>query len=106
MKDYFLKFSSKAVAEQALKAAGFVSQNTLGQEFIQTASETVAIDLVGDIVLSGQYSSNGDQLVEVVAPVVIPGYHVNIRGELSESQEALLAPYIIEAPKNPYRVFA
>jgi hypothetical protein len=106
MKDYFLKFSSKAIAEQTLKAAGFVSQNMLGQEFIQTASKTVAIDLVGDIVLPGQYALNGDQFVEVVAPVAVPGYHVNIRGELSESQEALLAPYIIEAPKNPRRVFA
>ena len=106
MKDYFLKFSSKAVAEQALKAAGFVTRDSFGQEFIQTASETLAIDLAGEIMIPGQYTFNGSDIVEVVAPVALPGYHVNMRGELSESQEALLASYMTEAPKTPYRVFA
>ena len=61
-----------------------------------------AIDAIGQIHEPGTYDDEGDELTP---PVPIPGYWINVAGQLPAGSDAMLAPYL-----RPYgsagRVFA
>lgn len=57
------------------------------------------LDIIGTIYEGGEYDEEGEV---ITPPAAIPGYHVNMLGDVPPEFE----PYVIEAPENPYRVFA
>lgn len=57
------------------------------------------IDVIGTIYEGGEYDDEGNV---ITPPVAIPGYHVNMIGDVPEAWQ----PYVIDRPENPYRVFA
>lgn len=84
----YLKASTKAEFDAALAS-------------IDTNPERLAVDQIGDIYTGGEYDEEG---TEVVAPVKIDGWHVNIRvkGEVPDALKA----FVIEKPTNAVRDFA
>lgn len=98
MKDYFLRAETREQIDQALQSAGLLFY----VDGVPTAN--VAIDYVGTV-----HKSTGNMLTDedgLEYPEVkrVDGYHVNLRGELTAEQEALLP--IIETPSQPQRIFA
>ena len=115
--DYFLKASDEAELHAALIAAGvLISAQVPVIEVIdgvptQTGVQDghalaggVALDVIGTI-----YKPTGNILtvdgMEVPEMAPIPGYHANLRGDLSEEQRAALSGLLIDPPAQPYRVF-
>jgi hypothetical protein len=82
MSDYFLKFNSE---DEAV---------------------TLLTDFQGSTDVIGVISKPTTEITEE-GPVMalLPGWHVNIRGELTEEQLITLLPFSIE-PKQPIRVWA
>ena len=58
-----------------------------------------AIDVVGTITRGGEYDPETGDVI--VAPIVLPGFHVNFAGTLPDGWDEFLVE-----PANPYRVFA
>ena len=58
-----------------------------------------AIDVVGTITRGGEWDPETGDVI--VAPTVLPGFHVNYSGELPEGWDDYLV-----TPAAPYRVFA
>lgn len=98
MKDHFLRADSREIIDQALQAAGLLT-------YIDgEPSYAAAVDYVGAI-----YRPTGSLIADEdggeypeMKPIV--GYHVNLRGDLTEAQIALLP--IIDPPNHPQRIFA
>lgn len=100
MKDYFLRANTREQIDQALINAGLL--DIVDDEPI--TSPEVIIDYVGTIYRdSGQYTLDEDGF-EVAIMEPVEGYHVNLRGNLT--QEQIDALPIIDAPNNPQRIFA
>lgn len=57
-----------------------------------------AVDVIGEISIGGEWNADG---VELVAPEVLPGWHLNVLGEIPEAA----LPYQV-SPAVPYRKFA
>jgi hypothetical protein len=57
-----------------------------------------AISIIGTIEQGGQWDEQGNVLV---APTVIPGYHVNMLGTVPPAW----LPYVITPPATPVRIF-
>lgn len=93
MNQYFLKFSDQATAISALQAAGLVTGGGVNH------NPLISVDIIGGLVEPAVYSDDG---VELVAPVPLEGFHVNL---LCEALPSELTAYLIE-PRHPLRVFA
>ena len=89
----FLRFPSESAWTAAATAAGFIVDDTLA-----AYTHDHAIDVVGAIARGGEYDDEG---AVIVAPTVLPGFHVNYSGELPEGWNDYLV-----TPTAPYRVFA
>lgn len=90
MADYFLKGVNEAQVDDAMIAAGLAIESEDEEGFVTLiGTEGVCLDVVGEI---PDYT----------------GWHVNIRTafDLSEEQIKCISGVSIEAPANPYRVFA
>lgn len=93
--DYYLKATNEASLWSALEAAGLVDD--------EHQPVGIALDVIGLI-----YQPTGD--VQIVGGIeqpvmaVIPGYHANIRGDLTAEQIAALP--LVPEPSTPYRVWA
>jgi hypothetical protein len=96
----FLRFPDADVWTEAATNAGYFSEpDEEGNTHLMAYTLDHAIDVVGIIVQGGEYDfETGEQ---IVAPEILPGFHVNFQGELPESWNEFLV-----APANPYRVFA
>lgn len=104
MLDYYLKFSTQEEAFQALKEAGYTSQDEEGKEFVISATHDYCVDLVGTITEGGRWEYQGEEFVTVEEPITLDGYHVNVRilrGDIAEC----LRPFVIDNPRSPYRIF-
>lgn len=112
--DHYLKAASEAELRAALIDAAVVvveaaTVNESG-EVILPAHDRVAdglvIDIIGEIHKPTGETVTVDGLqVPEMAPV--PGYHANLRGELSDDQILILAPVLLaDPPANPFRVWA
>ena len=96
MRDYFLRADTREAIGQALINAGLL---TIVDGDPITSPEVV-IDYVGIIYRpSGTLDEEGNPIMEP-----IEGYHVNLRGNLTQQQVDKLP--IIDAPNNPHRIFA
>ena len=92
---HYIRFPDEATGTAALETAGLLAED--GASI--TASHTHALDVVGVITRGGEWDpENGEQLV---APEVLPGWHINYIGELPEAWEE----FVVE-PAAPVRVFA
>ena len=89
----FLRFPDESTWTAAATAAGFMIDDTLA-----AYTHDHAIDVVGVITRGGEYDDEG---AVIVAPTVLPGFHVNYSGELPEGWDDYLV-----TPAAPYRVFA
>lgn len=115
--DYFLKAANEAELRAALVESGVVILHdatvNAENEVIIPAHDGVAdgfcLDIIGTISKpTGVMLSMGpDDHFEYPEMVPVPGYHANLRGELSDTQLLILAPILLEtAPANPFRVWA
>lgn len=97
----FFRFADEAAWLTAARAAGFMITVTDDEgnetEQLQAYTENHAIDVVGTITEGGEWDENGN---EVVAPTVLPGYHVNYVGDLPDGWES----YEVK-PSTPHRRF-
>ena len=90
----FLRFTDADAWAAAAAGVGFMSD-----EGLLAYTHDHAIDVIGTIAQGGEY---GPEMGEViVAPEVLPGWHVNYVGVLPADWEAALV-----TPVPPYRVFA
>jgi hypothetical protein len=91
--DYYLKAADEAALYAALESAGVLD----AERMVCTG---YALDIIGTIhEPTGRRDAEGNPLT---AP--IPGYHANLRGELSAEQAAMLP--VIDTPGKPVRVWA
>ena len=89
----FLRFPSESAWLTAATDAGLIIDDTLA-----AYTHDHAIDVVGAIARGGEYDDEG---AVIVAPTVLPGFHVNYSGELPDGWDDYLV-----TPAAPYRVFA
>ena len=104
MLDYYLKFSTEQEAFQAFQEAGYTSQDEDGREFVISATHDYCVDLVGTITKGGKWKVQGEEIVTVEEPVVLEGFHANVRmlrGDIADC----LRPFVIDNPQTPYRIF-
>ena len=90
----FLRFPNESAWTAAASEAGFMVDDTLA-----AYTHDHAIDVVGEISRGGEYDPETGAVI--VAPTVLPGFHVNYSGVLPE----IWAEFVVE-PAAPYRVFA
>lgn len=67
-------------------------------------AEGVNIDTIGLIFEGGEYDEEGE---EISPPVQVDGWHINLRlrEPLSEEQETVLGPILIDCPNKPVRMW-
>jgi hypothetical protein len=90
----FLRFPDEYTWLAAAAEAWFISDGAL-----VAYTHDSAIDVVGTITRGGEYDPETGDVI--VAPTVLPGWHVNYIGVLPSGWEEFLV-----APEQPYRVFA
>ena len=90
----FLRFPDADTWTAAASEAGFMADDTL-----VAYTHDRAIDVIGTIFRGGEYDAETGEVI--VAPTVLPGFHVNYIGTLPSEWEAFLV-----TPMQPYRVFA
>jgi hypothetical protein len=105
--DYYLKAESEEALWSALISAGVAQESEVDGVTYKGPVAGISLDVVGVI-----YKGTG-QMVEVTDPMMgtftyeeqapIPGYHANIRGELTQEQQAALP--LIDKPGAPVRVW-
>jgi hypothetical protein len=91
---HFLRFPNEQAWTAAATEAGFMADNTL-----VAYTHDRAIDVIGTITRGGEYNPGTGEVI--VAPTVLPGFHVNYSGVLPTGW----AEFLVE-PAAPYRVFA
>ena len=98
----FFRFTDEAAWLTAARDAGFMVTVTDEEgnetEQLQAYTANRAVDVIGVITEGGEWDEDGN---EVVAPTVLPGWHVNYVGELPTGWEQ----YEV-TPTTPTRVFA
>jgi hypothetical protein len=102
--DYWIKTTDETTWLVQAQAAGVLikSVDFEGKEILVSAPD-YAIDVVGTIYTAGEYNVNPDMTINVlVAPVALPGWHVNIRASKTLNTDILS---VISKPSNPHRVW-
>ena len=104
----FFKFADEAEWLTAARAAGFIidvpvydeNEEPTGatEEQLNAYTANHAIDVLGAITIGGEWDDEGN---EIVAPTVLPGWHINYLGNLPEGWES----YEV-TPSSPSRIFA
>ena len=91
--DYYLHGSDREEIEAILLAADLLTEHD-GELY-----PVAGLDMhhVGVISTGGEWDEDGN---EIVAPTIIPGWHVNLRAAF-EVDEALIADVLIETPATP-----
>lgn len=93
MSDFYLRAQSEQALTAALESAGIVTVEDDGQ----WVAPGYALDAIGPI--SKRIGGTDEE------PIMqqVPGYHANLRGELSDEQISKLP--VIPEPANPVRVW-
>lgn len=95
MQDYFLKANSEAELWSKLHdAGGLVQQNTPADSETPEWVSTTNLSIIGVI-----YTTDPE-------PQPVPGFHANLRADLTQAQQEVLAPILIARPAQPLRVWA
>jgi hypothetical protein len=97
--DYFLKCESQEQADTLLESAGL----QVASDDDYPPADGVSIYHVGVISTGGEWDDEGN---EVVAPVLLDGWHVNLRlrDDLTAEQLAVLAGSLV-TPDTPRVIF-
>ena len=95
MIDLYLRTATEAAMNAALIDAGLAVE----QDGLLQPAEGVALDVIGTIIRIIGEDENGEPVTEV-----LEGWHVNVR--TIKTQVDSLAPFLIEEPSKPYRVWA
>ena len=90
----YLRFPDESAWTAAATEAGFLIDDTL-----VAYTHDRAIDVVGTITRGGEYDPETGDVI--VAPEVLPGFHVNFAGELPDGWDEFAV-----FPANPVRVWA
>lgn len=112
--DYFIKTDTEFTLGSILLQAGVTNiapeeKNEIGEVITpETAvvSDGFALDVIGQIFKETGVAVKSEEGFEFPELAPIPGFHANLRGELSPAQLELLADYLIDKPANPARVWA
>lgn len=94
----FFRFPDEATGMAALEAAGLLKEDEDGNKSPILASHTHALDIIGPIQRGGEWDEDGNV---VVPPEVLPGWHVNLQGEVPDGWDA----YVVW-PQQPVRIWA
>ena len=98
----FFRFTDEAAWLAAARTAGFMLTVTDDEgndtEVLQAYTRDHAIDVIGIITEGGEWDEEGNELV---APTVLPGWHVNYQGALPDGWDVLEVK-----PVSPHRVWA
>lgn len=98
----FFRFADEASWLTAARTAGFMQTATdeegVESEVLQAYTRDHAIDVIGIITEGGEWDEYGN---EIVAPTVLPGWHVNYQGALPDGWDVLEVK-----PVSPHRVWA
>ena len=105
MNDYYLKTTDEATLWQLLIEQGLAEEFTDDDNETRRMPKGINLDIIGQI-----YKLNPE--VRITDPLgyqfhqmdPVDGFHANIRGSLTEEQQAALP--LIPAPATPYRVWA
>jgi hypothetical protein len=114
MQDFYLKAASEADLFATLIAAGLLVERlaeTDADGHIMTPAgydltAPVALDLIGTIYKPTGVMLTGEDGTEYPETAPVPGYHANLRGDLTAEQAAAIAALCIAEPANPARVWA
>ena len=106
--DYFIKAENEATFWERLIEADVAQVFTPlgGEEPIRAVKGNNALDVIGEIYKPTGETFTGLNGEEIPVMAAIPGFHANLRGELTEEQQQKLADLLIEAPATPVRVWA
>lgn len=97
---FFLRFTDESAWTAAATEAGLYSEpDEDGNTTLAAYTHDHAIDVIGTISRGGEYNPETGEVI--VAPEVLPGFHVNYIGTLPSEWEEFLV-----TPEQPYRVFA
>jgi hypothetical protein len=97
---FFLRFTDESAWTAAATEAGLYSgPDEDGNTTLAAYTHDHAIDVIGTISSGGEYNPETGEVI--VAPTVLPGFHVNYIGTLPSEWEEFLV-----TPMQPYRVFA
>lgn len=102
MQNHYLKAETADALRDALLAAGILVAADSGD----VLADGAALDVIGTIhkPTGAVQTVDGMEVLEMAA---VPGWHANLRGELSDTQLAALEPILLEQPPaQPYRVWA
>lgn len=106
MTDFYLKFPDQQTAEELLFQD--VEPVTFDESGIDVTQRELrfdmAIDVIGVIYRPAEETLlSPDGEYPEIAP--LDGWHVNVRGEVTDEMAALLSPYVV-TPAHPIRVWA
>lgn len=95
--DLYLRTATEADMNEALIAAGLAYE----EDGIIHPAPFVSLDVIGPIIRVIGYDEDGDPITQEY-----PGWHVNVRADLTDEQIEALAAVTIVPPEVPYRVWA
>ena len=96
MIDLYLKATTEEEMNAALVKAGLLMD--FDGQLLPLAG--ISVDNIGPFV-------RWDYSVEPPVETKYPDWHTNVRAyEITDDQMKVLAPFVLEAPKEPYRVWA
>jgi hypothetical protein len=97
--DKYLKFDSETAMLEAMRSAGLLAVDEVGNEFVPFYHNGTTIDVVG-LIVDTPAVMNEDGNITTEATFV-EGWHVNLRGDIPVGLES----YEIETPATPARVW-
>lgn len=95
---HYFRFPDESTGMAALDAAGLLHEDEDGNKLPITASHDHALDVIGTISLGGEWDPGTGEVI--TPPEVLPGWHVNFRGDAP----AEWAEYAV-TPMQPARKF-
>jgi hypothetical protein len=101
MQDYYLKTNTEKELWDCLVALDLA---IWVEESSRFQSRGINLDIIGTIYKPTGNEITTEQGYKYPETVAVPGFHANIRADLTEEQQAQLP--LVAAPATPYRVWA
>jgi hypothetical protein len=104
MNDFYLKTTDLTTLWNLLLDQGLAETFIDSDGRPHNVAKGITLDIIGTI-----YKPTGNMITieggfQIMEQLPVDGFHANIRGELTEAQQAALP--LIDAPATPYRVWA
>ena len=104
MNDYYLKTTDSETLWNLLFAVGLAETITDSEGNTFNVAKDIALDIIGTIYKPTGNVITTDDGLTYPEQAPIDGFHANIRGSLTDEQQAGLP--LVGTPANPYRVWA